>query len=62
MTLSNLFAQSKKTVVAYFSATGTTETVAKQLAKENGNWIFENYDEEIMCMVNDESVVDVVIK
>ena len=27
-------AQKKKVIVAYFSATGTTETVAKQLAKE----------------------------
>ena len=35
MTVLGLSAQTKKTVVAYFSATGTTETVAKQLAKEN---------------------------
>lgn len=40
----------------------TTPTEAKQLAKENGNWIFEDHDEEIICMVDDESVVDVVIK
>ena len=35
MTAVILSAQTKKTVVAYFSATGTTETVAKQLAKDN---------------------------
>lgn len=35
MTALVLSAQTKKTVVAYFSATGTTETVAKQLAKDN---------------------------
>ncbi len=34
MTTLGLSAQTKKTVVAYFSATGTTEAVAKQLAKE----------------------------
>lgn len=34
MTVLGLSAQTKKTLVAYFSATGTTETVAKQLAKE----------------------------
>lgn len=31
----SLSAQTKKVVVAYFSATGTTEAVAKQLAKDN---------------------------
>ncbi len=40
MTLSNLFAQSKKTVVAYFSATGTTDTDAKQLAKEHNATLY----------------------
>ena len=35
MTALVLSAQTKKTVVAYFSATGTTEAVAKQLAKDN---------------------------
>ena len=35
MTTLVLSAQTKKTVVAYFSATGTTEAVAKQLAKDN---------------------------
>ena len=34
MTVLGLSAQTKKAVVAYFSATGTTEAVAKQLAKE----------------------------
>lgn len=34
MTALGLSAQTKKTIVVYFSATGTTETVAKQLAKE----------------------------
>lgn len=34
MTALGLSAQTKKAVVAYFSATGTTEAVAKQLAKE----------------------------
>ncbi len=34
MTVLGLSAQTKKTVVAFFSATGTTEAVAKQLAKE----------------------------
>lgn len=34
MTALSLSAQTKKVVVAYFSATGTTEAVAKQLAKE----------------------------
>lgn len=33
MTVLGLSAQAKKAVVAYFSATGTTEAVAKQLAK-----------------------------
>ena len=35
MTTVIMSAQTKKTVVAYFSATGTTEAVAKQLAKDN---------------------------
>lgn len=35
MTTVIMSAQTKKTVVTYFSATGTTETVAKQLAKDN---------------------------
>ena len=35
MTAVIMSAQTKKTVVAYFSATGTTEAVAKQLAKDN---------------------------
>ncbi|MCQ2259721.1 MAG: flavodoxin [Bacteroidaceae bacterium] len=35
MTVLGLSAQTKKTVVTYFSATGTTEAVAKQLAKGN---------------------------
>lgn len=35
MTVLGLSAQTKKTVVAYFSASGTTEAVAKQLAKDN---------------------------
>lgn len=34
MAVLGLSAQTKKAVVAYFSATGTTEAVAKQLAKE----------------------------
>ena len=34
MTVLGLSAQTKKTVVAYFSATGTTEAAAKQLAKD----------------------------
>ena len=34
MTVLGLSAQTKKAVVAYFSATGNTEKVAKQLAKE----------------------------
>lgn len=34
MTTLGLSAQSKKVAVVYFSATGTTEAVAKQLAKE----------------------------
>ena len=34
MTVLGLSAQTKKAVVAYFSVTGTTEAVAKQLAKE----------------------------
>lgn len=35
MTVLSLSAQTKKAVVAYFSATGTTEAVARQLAKDN---------------------------
>lgn len=35
MTVLGLSAQTKKTVVTYFSATGTTEAVAKQLAIDN---------------------------
>ena len=35
MTVLSLSAQTKKAVVAYFSATGTTEAVARQLAKVN---------------------------
>ena len=35
MTTIIMSAQTKKTVVTYFSATGTTEAVAKQLAKDN---------------------------
>lgn len=34
MTVMGVSAQTKKTIVAYFSATGTTELAAKQLAKE----------------------------
>ena len=34
MTALNLSAQTTKTIVAYFSATGTTEAVARALAKE----------------------------
>ncbi|MBQ0161268.1 MAG: NAD(P)H-dependent oxidoreductase [Bacteroidales bacterium] len=34
MTALNLSAQTKKTVVAYFSASGVTEAAAKELAKE----------------------------
>ena len=35
MTTVIMSAQTKKTMVTYFSATGTTEAVAKQLAKDN---------------------------
>lgn len=35
MTVLSLSAQTKKAVVAYFSATGTTEAIARQLAKDN---------------------------
>ena len=35
MTTVIMSAQTKKTVVTYFSATGTTEAIAKQLAKDN---------------------------
>lgn len=40
----------------------TTPTEAKDLAYENGKIISENYDEEIVCYVRDDSEVDYVIK
>lgn len=40
----------------------TTPLEAKDLAYENGKIISENYDEEIMYYVRDDSEVDYVIK
>lgn len=53
-------AQNKRTIVAYFSATGKTEAVAKQLAKEHHAELFEiepknAYTEEDLDYHNSQS-------
>lgn len=40
----------------------TTPQEAKDLAYENGKFVCEDYDEEIICPVDDDSEVDYVIE
>lgn len=41
---------------------GTTPEEAYLLAYDNGKQVESKYDEEIICVVRDDSVVDYVIK
>ena len=40
----------------------TTPQEAKDLARNNGNYVSEDYDEEIICHVMENSEVDYVIE
>lgn len=46
ITAMNAGAQSQKTLVAYFSATGTTERAARMIAEATGGTIYEIYPEQ----------------
>lgn len=39
-----------------------TPEEARKCAKNNGNMVFQDYEEEILCFVNENTEVDYVIK
>ena len=42
--------------------TNTTPNEAKSFAEKNGKWVEEDYSEEIICSVRDDSYVDYKIE